>query len=86
MKPHLLIDQYEGIVTQHDDSKRRRDEMRERGRERRGKQLQYVYYILLLDYISEYSEALPALIWLCLIYKSQNVIIPCKSSNNSKYN
>ena len=54
--------------------------------ERRGKQLQYVYYILSLDYISEYSEVLPALIWLCLIYKSQNVIIPCKSSNNSKYN
>ena len=66
----------------------REGEMRREGgrRERRGKQLQYVYYILLLDYISEYSEVLPALIWLCLIYKSQNAIIPCKSSNYSKYN
>ena len=31
VKPHLLIDQYEGTVTQHDDSKRRRG--REGGRE-----------------------------------------------------
>ena len=36
VKPHLLIDQYEGTVTQHDDSKRRRDERREREREGEG--------------------------------------------------
>ena len=48
MKPHLLIDQYEGTVTQHDDSKRRRDERREReregGRERRGKNMFTIFY------------------------------------------
>ena len=49
VKPHLLIDQYEGTVTQHDDSKRRGDEReREGGRERQTTTVCLLYFVIRL--------------------------------------
>ena len=50
VKPHLLIDQYEGTVTQHDDSKRRRDEKRgrEEGEKRKTTTVCLLYFVIRL--------------------------------------